>query len=365
MKVLFIINIPSPYRLKFFEKLGAQCDLTVLFERASSSERDGSWKDVAFKGFRGIILKSIRVGVDMALAPSVKKYLKDKYDFIFVADFLSPTGMLVTRYLKRHKIPYVLESDGGFVGTDSGIKKKIKTMAMSGAAAYFSTGKAHDEYYRRYGADAAKIVRYPFSSVTADRVLDAPVSAEEKADIKRRLGITEDRVVLYVGQFIHRKGIDILLRAYARCQNVDGLYLIGGTATDEYLRLMDEYRLKNVHFIGFTAPDEIAAYYKAADVFVLPTRYDIWGLVVNEAMTYGLPVITSNACLAGLEMVESGKTGMIFENENVGALTEAIDSVISDKTSETAVECLRTARRYTIEAMTERHMEYMRECMHD
>lgn len=364
MKTLFIINIPSPYRLKFFEQLGAQCDLTVLFERASSSERDGSWKDIEFKNYRGIILKSIRVGVDMALAPSVKKYLKDKYDFIFVADFLSPTGMLATRYLKRHKIPYALESDGGFVGTDSGIKKKIKTIAMSGAAAYFSTGKTHDAYYQRYGADSARIVRYPFSSVTAGKVLDTPVSAEEKQEIRRQLGIAESRVLLYVGQFIHRKGIDILLRAYAKCKNADGLYLIGGTATDEYLQLVDELQLKNVHFIGFTAPDEIAAYYKAADIFVLPTRYDIWGLVVNEAMAYGLPVVTSNTCLAGLEMVENGKTGALFESENVDELSGMIDAVMSDKTEETAADCLRTARRYTIETMVERHMEYMRECRH-
>ena len=60
-----------------------------------------------------------------------------------------------------------------------------------------------------------------------------------------------------------------------------------------------ENDLTNVHFVGFKTKEQLEDYYRAADLFVLPTREDIWGLVVAEAMAYGLGVITTNRCNAG------------------------------------------------------------------
>ena len=64
MKVLFITNVPSPYRVEFFKELGKHCDLTVLFEKSTSDERDASWKNYSFAGFNGIILKSINLRIN-------------------------------------------------------------------------------------------------------------------------------------------------------------------------------------------------------------------------------------------------------------------------------------------------------------
>ena len=75
--------------------------------------------------------------------------------------------------------------------------------------------------------------------------------------------------------------------------------------------------LNNVHFIDFKNKDTLKEYYHVADVFVLPTREDIWGLVINEALAYGLPVITTDKCMAGLEMIENGKNGYIIPVNDV------------------------------------------------
>lgn len=95
-----------------------------------------------------------------------------------------------------------------------------------------------------------------------------------------------NKVVLTVGQFIHRKGFDVLLEAWKDCSKDAELYIVGAEPTEEYQRIKEELELNNAYFVGFKTEDQLKQYYKAADLFVLSTREDIWGLVVNEAMAY-------------------------------------------------------------------------------
>jgi hypothetical protein len=94
MKILWLTNIPSPYRVDFFNELGKYCQLTVLFERRASAERDESWKKFNAENFESIFLKGKNIGVAEAFCPSVKQYLKkDVYDHIVVTNFSDLTGM--------------------------------------------------------------------------------------------------------------------------------------------------------------------------------------------------------------------------------------------------------------------------------
>ena len=81
MKVLILTNIPSPYRVDFFNELGKLCELTVVFERAASTERDDSWKTYNTDHFTPVVLNGVKKGVANAFCPSVVKYLKKgKYE---------------------------------------------------------------------------------------------------------------------------------------------------------------------------------------------------------------------------------------------------------------------------------------------
>lgn len=154
-----------------------------------------------------------------------------------------------------------------------------------------------------------------------------------------------------IGQFIHRKGFDILLEAAGKVKGDYNFCFIGGEAPAEY----NKYKSDNIQFISFLKSDVLAQYYKAADVFVLPTREDIWGLVINEAMGYGLPIITTDMCIAGLELVNGN--GKIVPGENVDVLAETIDSVLSDeeKQMEMGRKSLEIIKNFTIEKMAEAH----------
>jgi glycosyltransferase involved in cell wall biosynthesis len=208
-----------------------------------------------------------------------------------------------------------------------------------------------------YGAAAERICRYPFTSVREDYVEDEPAAESEKEALRQKIGITEDKVVVSVGQFIHRKGFDVLIAAAAEFGKDVGVYIIGGKPAEEYLELQRKYGAGNIHYIEFMGAPELKEYYKAADLFVLPTREDIWGLVINEAMANGLPVVTTNQCVAGLELVEDSENGFIVPADDAEQLAEKIKIILGDNElrKKMANQSLKKIRTYTIENMANEH----------
>jgi glycosyltransferase involved in cell wall biosynthesis len=164
-------------------------------------------------------------------------------------------------------------------------------------------------------------------------------------------------MVLAIGQMIHRKGFDVLLHAAKDLDPDTGIYFVGGEAKEAYIALTKELNLQHVHFLGFQKKDVLAKYYKASDVFVLPTREDIWGLVINEALAYGLPTITTDRCVAGLELIEDGINGYVVPVEDADALAEKIQAVLASDLEQMGKAALEKVRPYTLENMARTHAE--------
>lgn len=358
MKVLWLTNIPSPYRVNFFNELGKLCDLTVLFERVSSTARDKSWENFNANNFRFEILRALFLhGKSNAFCPSVKKYLKkNSFDKIVVTNYSSFTGIYAVHILKIRKIPYIVESDGAFVGNGTGIKEKIKKWIIKDANLCFSTARLHDEYYLHYGAQKGKIVRYPFTSLFNSDILKRPLSSNEKSSLRKKHNIIEKKIIISVGSLIYGKGFDILLTAMNFLPREIGCYIIGDGPSDEYKRMAEKYNLPNVHFISFKLKEELREYYRAADLFVLATRSDVWGLVINEAMAAGLPVITTDKCIAGLELVNDNKIGKIIKSEDAEALSEAIKHYLYNQNFYDSQRILNRIKEYTFEKMALIHI---------
>ncbi len=359
MRVLFMVNIPSPYRVDFFDELGKLCDLTVLYERKNASDRE--WKSKTAKNFKEIYLKGINIKADSALCFSIIPYLdKSKYDVIVLGGYSTPTGMLALQYMKMRKIPFILNSDGGMVKEDSNIVYRVKKYFISSAKVWLSTGDECDKYLLHYGAQKENIYRYPFTSISERQILEKPLTEKEKKDYKDRLKIEEEIVILSIGQFIYRKGFDVLLKSLKNinCERRIGVYIVGGNETEEYREIVQTLNLKNVYFIPFQNSDIIELYFKAADLFVFPTREDIWGLVINEAMANALPIITTDRCVAGLELIENEKGGYIIPADNENALSDKINQIISNGEcrEKMPIYNLEKIKDYTIEQMARAHI---------
>lgn len=361
-KILFYTNIPSPYRVDFFNELGKYCELTVLFESTHSTERDDLWKQYHFENFQGIIMSGKRTAVDMAFCPEIIGHLRaKKYDEIVITIMASLTSVLAVNWLRLHHIPYIYEGDGGFVHSENRLKYLLKHNVISHAKYCFSTSSAFDEYCKNYGASQEKIYRYPFTSVWKKNLIEKPLSIADKQALRGQLGIQEEHMLISVGQMIRRKGFDILLRAAEVLDKSWGIYLVGGQPSEELRDLVEQLSIENVYFVDFMPKEKLWKYYQAADLFVLSTRDDPWGLVVNEAMANALPVITTTRCIAGLEMVEDGVNGFLYEPEDMERLKEILFSFSCGKESLVAMSqaSLETAGKYTIERMVETHCRYM------
>lgn len=357
MKVLFTVNIPSPYRVDFFNELGKLCDLTVLYERRKASDRE--WTEKKAVSFREVCLKGINIRSDSALSAQIIGFLdKNKYDIIVIGGYSTPTGMLASEYLSIKKIPYILSVDGGYIKNERKIAGFIKKHFISKASAWLSTSETTDDYLLYYGAEKERIYRYPFTSLFESDILKKPLNDEEKSALKHKLGINYKNMVISVGQFIYRKGYDVLLKACGRLQDDVCVYIIGGTPTKEYICIQSKYKLKNVYYVPFQEKKKLKQYYMAADVFVLPTREDIWGLVINEAMAAGLPVITTNKCIAGLELIEDDFNGYIVPVDDERLLGEKINMVLNDDNHRytMAENAIKTISKYTFENMAKEHI---------
>lgn len=363
MKILFISNIPSPYRVDFFNELGKYSDLTVTYERKTASDRDKKWSHRGPKNYRQIVFNGISLGVDKAFSLGILKVLKEKWDAIIVGGYSTPTGILTIRYLKRKRIPFYIEADGGFVREESIWKRKIKTGLISSASGWFVSGKATTDYFVHYGAEESKCYQYPFTSLSEKEISENISGCRDKDNYREKLGIKEEKVILYVGRMIPIKGVDVLLNAAKKLEKRIGIYLVGGEPTEEYQSIIKDTGCKpdRIHFPGFKTGVDLEDYYRAADAFVFPTRGDAWGLVVNEAMSYGLPVITTDRCIAGLELIKDGVNGRLVKHDDNNELADAITDVLSDENcSVYGLKASEMIKDYTIENMVRAHVDVLR-----
>lgn len=364
MKVLFLTNVPSPYRVDFFNELGRYCELTVAFEGENATDRDKKWRAAEVRNFKAVFLKGIRTKSDQFLCLDIFKVIKDGFDRIVVGGYSTPTGMLAIEFMRLHRIPFWIEADGGMISQDSAIKDQVKKHFISAASGWFSSGKVTTDYFVHYGANANKVYTYPFTSLKAEDIAADTPTMEEKNYLRDKLKL-RNKVVLTVGRFSYRggygKGFDVLLKAMQYMPNEYSLYIVGDEPTEEFLQMKEKLGAKNVFFVSFKTKEELKEYYKAADVFCLQTRGDVWGLVINEAMANGLPVITTDRCVAGLELVENDVNGYIVPVEDSEILAEKISYVLKndDVRKKMAQNSLKKIKDWTIENMAKCHGEVL------
>ena len=364
LKVLFLTYAPSPYRVDFFNELGKLVDLTVCYEINKEEDkkkngRNDLWHVKTNNNYKETYLKYIRI-YKYSISYDVIKIIKKKcFDIIVIGGYNSLTAMITMEYLKKKKISFILSTDGGFPKTNENkIKYMVKRHFISMADYYLSTGKNANNYLTYYGAKEDNIFIYPFTSMGEKDVLKLPLSKLEKQKIKEKLKIDNKITFISVGRFMKIKGFDILIKSIKGLNNAQFI-IIGDKPNEEYLDLIKKLKITNIKIIDFKQKKELMTYLKAADIFVLATRNDIWGLVINEALSNGLPVITTNKCGAGLDLVRDDYNGYLIEAENIKQLHDKMKIFIDEpkKIDEMGINAIESIKNYTIENEAKTHYE--------
>lgn len=368
MKVLFLVNIPAPYRVAFFNELSKHCQLTVLIEESKASHRTNEWLTRIDICFEAIFLKPCTIG-KYNICFDVRKHLSKEYDIIIIGVYNTPTSMYAMHYMKSHKIPFTISIDGGYVKQESKLHRLYKQHLISMAESWLSPSKKSDDYLLYYGARKEDIYRYYFTSLS-QKEMNENAARGDKEELRKRLGINESKVVLSIGRFSYQKGYgkgyDTLMRASEKLSKSIGIYILGDEPTEEFKVWKQEKMLSHVHFIGFQNKATVSEYYKAADVFVLLTRGDVWGLVINEAMSNYLPIITTDKCMAGLELVSDGINGFIVSADDASETVTCVNQLFDNDDIELFGVKSRTAiEDHTIEKMVKQHISIFGEIVND
>jgi glycosyltransferase involved in cell wall biosynthesis len=181
--------------------------------------------------------------------------------------------------------------------------------------------------------------RMSFSPYSVDTdLLEAQKKRFLRPHARRKLGYAKDDVVaLFSGKIIERKQPMLFLDALSRVQEVKGLVIGDGPQMDQVRRRVESGLKDRVRLQGFVNQSELGLYFGAADFLVLPSLAETWGLVVNEAMQFGLPVIVSDRVGCRMDLVKPGYTGYVFPAGDVMSLSRAIGLLAGNKAFRTSM----------------------------
>lgn len=352
---VFVRSIyPAPYRTAVFENLSRTYRMFVAFEKSSDRERNDQWFDIDFT-FDAVTLNS-RVGR--------KRYRNElkrlsAYSCVLTYDYASIGSMLLMMRCLWQEVPYFINCDGA-VPTPRRLRDVLKRFFIKRAAVCLAGSESAARYFGIYGATVSQIHRHPFTSLAKDDIFLEPPRGDERRRLRGELGLPSSPVIFAsVGGFIPRKGFDVLLSAWLNMPPDACLVLIGeGPGEESYRSFVAKNHLRNVVIVPFQDSVSLRAYYRAADVFVLATREDIWGLVINEAMSCGLPVIVTDRCMAGVELIVDGEGGFVVPSGRPDRLESAMRLMVNIGSTERAEIGRRNLQRissYTYEAVAAAH----------
>lgn len=356
-KILILASFPAPYRVDVFKGLAEQYDVDVFFGLTNDNARNKEYLSTK-ELFHYFIVTNKE---DKIYFQKCIKNLKH-YDLVLAYDWYLPFALRVEQRCIRLNVKYIVNCDGAFDIEKSGvigkIKKVIKSHFIKNAAGCFGSGQYARKYFEYYGAKPNSIYLHNFTSLHREDIYTRLISDIEKTKIKDELKIKEEKVVISVGRMINSKGFDVLIEAFRDFSTDTGLYIVGGQPLKEYVELINKYKLDNVHFIDHVDKFELKKYYLASDLFILMTRGDTWGLVINEALANGLPVITTDKCVAGRELIKDGVNGYIVPTDSREQLIQRSEVILNDKSfrGQLAQNALNSIQDYFIESVILNHI---------
>lgn len=359
-KLLVLSSFPAPYRVEIFKGLANEYDnMDIFFGYATDSNRDKDYYVVSSD------LPFFVLGY-----PNSDNYLKKcvsnlkEYSLILAYDWYLPYAWGILLKAIRLRVPYIINCDGAFLPTRRSLKQVIKDIGkrilVSSARYCFASGEYAKKYFLYYGANEENIIIHHFTSLKENDIKKEAISKSRKDYLKKNLQLKNRKTVITVGQFIYRKGFDILLAAWKDLDKKYQLIILGGGELEgEYRRYIERYYYQNVFLLGFMPKEDLFKYYEASDIFVLPTREDIWGLVINEAMACGLPVITTEKCIAGMENIDNGVNGFIVPTENPETLHDKMEYLLVNdvEREKMGYAGLDTITGYTLQNVVNSHLQ--------
>lgn len=295
------------------------------------------------------------------VAKLMSNILQGRYTVAHLAGWGHWVVRLAILCCKLRGVPFSVESDTqlnrDLTGWREWIKRKLYPIVLNWPAVVIPGGTRQAKLFRHYRVGEEKI---SISHMTTDIGKLRSIQTRPREEFRRELGFSsEDVVVAYVGRLEWYKGIAVLLDGFEKAVLANPnvlLAVIGdGSMMNELERFRGRLPAGRVHIAGRQSIESVMQWMRSSDMLVLPSLHEQWGMVVNEAMASGLPVIVSAACGCVDDLVENDWTGCIFQSGDSDALAEKIVSLSRNesKRAEMGREAQRLIEPWVIERQAE------------
>lgn len=336
-QLIIVHNIIAPYKVILFNSLYKNIpNLKVIFIAETENRRD--WEidygklnfpyEVLFKGQIDSIGK-------LAIAHKTWTTLNLlKPSSLVICDYSNIFGWASLFWGIRHKIKMVFWLDSTKDDRKHYFpKEQIKQLFLKHFDLFLAPGQKTQDYLEFMKVNSKQIVKTGYA-VDNKFYLDKIMNLKDTQ--KKNNPKNTKRNFLFVGRLSKEKNIITLLKAFNNLRSVDnkwGLIIIGdGPQKEDLLIYIKNNNLGDrVYLPGFIQQNDIVKYYSMSDVFILPSKSEPWGLVVNEAMLCNLPVIVSSRCGSASELVKEGINGFTFNPDNQDTLEKLMLKFMSDE----------------------------------
>lgn len=359
-----LTNIPTPYRLPAFNRLSRSKGTQFQVWFIATSEPERCWRipveEIKFEWkllTKDSNANSLLTGTK-ASAAVIAFLARSRPKAVICGGYNSLPAWVTFAWCKLFRRRFLLwiESNARDLRAPSQLRGWLKQRIVQGADGIIVPGQASAAYVRSLGAEKAKIYLAP-NSVDNDFFARAAGQVDVACERMRR-GFPP-KLLLFVGRLVRAKGVFELLEAFRRASRIlpsVGLMIVGDGPERLALEAICKDRpIKYVYFEGFRQQKELPYYYGLADLLVLPTYSDPWGLVVNEAFACGVPAIVSRVAGACDDLIVEGETGFAVDPSNVEELASKILRLLEDESLRARMgkNCRRLIQKYSAAACAE------------
>lgn len=303
---LFIDNAPSFYRVNMFNLLVKKTPLAVVYTEQTNFDKS---RNEDFYGDKELYESTTLSKNPIVKVIEVFRYMRTHdVEETIIGEWVYWGDWLFLLFSPKKKNSCVIESSV-FESKTTGLKGFIKRLFLKRCSRAYVAGKNQEAL--------AKALNYRGEIIVSggcgilNYVPQPPY--EERSVVKS---------FIYVGRFVEVKNLELLVDAFNQMPDLE-LQLVGFGELESELRKRAE---KNISFVGAIDNKDMWQYYRKADVFVLPSKSEPWGLVVEEALNNGTPVIVSDMVGCKDDFVTE-ETGLVFQHDSVADLINAVRKI--------------------------------------
>jgi glycosyltransferase involved in cell wall biosynthesis len=324
-------------------------ELTVLFGWRQGAvpywdegfQTSFAWDTEVLSGYRYRFLTTSagpgRVDRASAARKLFMQLKREPWDVVWIHGYSTPLSLAALVTCRLLHLPAIVREEAQLLNPRTYWRRAAKAPVLRWLSGWIDAcyiGVSNYRFWRRYGLADARLHFTPYSVDNAFFQQRVKVFEGQKAELRAAFGLpTEYPVVLMVSKLQPHKNPGLLLDAFAETQRhvpASLLFAGDGELRGELETAIAQRSIENCKIAGFLNQTQIARAYAASDVLVLPSSYEPWGLVINEAMNFSLPIVASDRVGCAPDLVRAGENGWVVPQGDARSLTEALIQLLTD-----------------------------------